>query len=443
MYDIIVRDADVLQFDGDAPVLLPRHSIAVGEGYIVRIAPHVIDEPARETITARGMLAIPGLINGHAHTAMSLFRGVVEDVPIEAWFNDHIWPMETNLTAEDVYWGALLGIAEMIEAGVTCVADHYFSIDAIARAVEESGMRANLAPTIFSGPDETEQLARAVDFVTRWNGAAGGRISAWLGPHSPYTCTPDLLARVASEARRLGVGIHIHLSETAAQVAESRVRYGKTPVAVVRDAGLFESPTLVAHMAHPDPDDVAILAAHNVSVVATPKTEMKLGIGVAPVTALRAAGVTVGLGSDGAASNNDYDILEAARLLSLLEKHRHSDARVMPLGVALRLATSDGARTIGLGNVTGALREGRAADIVLLRRNAPHTLPVHDAAATLLYSARADDVDTVIVAGRVLMRRRRLLTIDRRRVLREASRRAARLTRRSDRRVALYPTYQA
>jgi 5-methylthioadenosine/S-adenosylhomocysteine deaminase len=440
MYDLIVRDADVLQFDGDAPVLLPCHSIAVSAGRIVRIAPRIIDGPARESIPARGMLAIPGLINCHAHIAMSLFRGVVEDVPIEAWFNDSIWPMETNLTPEDVYWGALLGIAEMIEAGVTCVAEHYFSIDAIARAVAESGIRANLAPTIFSGPDEAHHLAEAVDFVTRWNGAADGRISAWLGPHSPYTCTPGFLAQVAGEARRLGVGIHIHLSETAAQVAESRARYGKTPVAVVRDAGLFEVPALAAHMAHPDSDDVAILTAHNVSVACTPKTEMKLGIGVAPVTALRAAGVTVGLGSDGAASNNDYDILEAARLLSLLEKHRHSDARVMPLGVALRLATSDGARAIGLGGVTGELREGLAADIVLLRRNAPHTLPVHDPAATLLYSARADDVDTVIVAGRVLMRRRRLLTIDRRRVLREGSRRAVRLTRRSEARVALYPT---
>lgn len=442
MYDIIVRDADVLQFDGDAPVLLPCHSIAVSDGRILRIAPQVSDEPARETISARGMLAIPGLINCHAHAAMSLFRGAVEDVPIEVWFNDYIWPMETNLTAEDVYWGALLGIAEMIEAGVTCVADHYFMIDAVARAVEESGIRANLAPTLFSGPDEAEHLAEAVDFVTRWNGAAGGRISAWLGPHSPYTCTPDLLTRVAGEARRLGVGIHIHLSETDAQVAESCARYGKTPVALLRDAGLFESPTLAAHMAHPQADDMAILAAHNVSVASTPKTEMKLGIGVAPVTTLRAVGVTVGLGSDGAASNNDYDILEVARLLALLEKHRHGDARVMPLGAALRLATTDGARAIGLGGVTGELREGLAADIVLLRRNAPHALPIHDPAATLLYSARADDVDTVIVAGRVLMRRRRLLTINRRQVLREASRRATRLTRRSEARVAFYPARQ-
>ncbi len=162
MYDLIVRDADVLQFDGDTPVLLPRHSIAVSQGRIARIAPQTIQEPARETIPARGMLAIPGLINCHAHTAMSLFRGVAEDVPIEAWFNDYIWPMETNLTAEDVYWGALLGIAEMIEAGVTCVADHYFSIEAVARAVEETGLRAHLAPTIFGGPDEGERLAQAV-----------------------------------------------------------------------------------------------------------------------------------------------------------------------------------------------------------------------------------------------------------------------------------------
>jgi 5-methylthioadenosine/S-adenosylhomocysteine deaminase len=384
------------------------------------------------------MLAMPGLVNAHAHTAMGLFRGAVEDVPIEEWFNEHIWPMETNLTDEDVYWGALLGFAEMIEAGVTCVADHYFATEQVARAAEQSGIRADLACTLFSGPDEEAHLANGAQFVERWNGTAG-RISARFGPHSNYTCTPALLAAVAREATRLGVGVHIHLAETAAQVAQSLAVTGKTPVAVAHEAGLFELQSIAAHVAHPSEEDITLLARNSVSVVCTPKTEMKLGIGVAPVTALRAAGVIVGLGSDGAASNNGYDILEAARMLALLEKHRAQDARVLPIGETLALATWEGARAIGLGDLTGELREGLAADIVLVRRDGPHVLPIHDPAATLLYSSCSSDVDTVIVAGRVLLRNKRLLTIDKRRLLREATTRARRLTTRRGDRLAYYP----
>jgi 5-methylthioadenosine/S-adenosylhomocysteine deaminase len=347
--------------------------------------------------------------------------------------------METNLTPEDVYWGALLGFAEMIAAGVTSVADHYFAMDKVARAAEESGIRANLAWAVFSGPTESADLASTAQFVERWNGAAGGRITAWLGPHSNYTCTPAFLAEVAREARRLGVGIHTHLAETAEQVAQSLAATGKTPVAVARDAGLFEVPALAAHVAHPSDEDIAILAAGGAAVASTPKTEMKLGIGVTPLGALRERGVTVGLGSDGAASNNGYDMLEAARLAALLEKHRARSARAMPVGEALALATRESARAIGLAGVAGELREGLAADVVLLRRDAPHAQPLHDPAATLLYSASSADVDTVVVAGRVLMRGRRLLTIDRRRVLREATQRAARLRRRGTARVAHYP----
>lgn len=441
MYDLVITNTDLLQLAGSAATILPRHALAIADGRIAVIAPELDPGLARVSLDARGMLAMPGMVNAHAHAAMGLFRGVAEDVSVEEWFNGYIWPMETNLTPEDIYWGALLGLVEMIEAGVTCVADHYFAMDEVARAVEQSGLRANLAWAVFSGPDEEASLARSARFVERWHGAAEGRISAWLGPHSPYTCTPAFLARVAAEARRLGAGIHIHLSETAGQVAQSLAAHGKTPIAVARDAGLFAVPALAAHVAHATAEDMSILAGHGVAVAVTPKTEMKLGIGVAPVRTMRAAGVTVALGSDGAASNNSYDLLEAARLIALLEKHSSGDPRVLPVGEALALATREGARALGLAGVTGELREGLQADLVLLRRAGAHTQPVHDAAASLLYSARADDVDTVIVAGRVLMRRRRLLTIDRRRVLREAARRAARLTgRRHGQQVAHYPT---
>jgi 5-methylthioadenosine/S-adenosylhomocysteine deaminase len=440
MYDLLITGADVLQLKGSAATVLARHDIAVSKGRIAAIAAAISPGLAQATIAARGMLAVPGFVNSHAHSAMGLFRGAVEDVPIEEWFNGYIWPMETNLTGEDVYWGAMLGAAEMIEAGVTTVADHYFAMDEIARAFSDAGMRANLAWTLFSGGEEEASLSHSAAFVEQWHGAADGRITVSLGPHSPYTCTPAFLAQVAQRARQLGVGIHIHASETAEQVAQSMAAHGKTPIAVARDAGLFAAPTLAAHVAHPTRDDIAIMAAEGVSVSVTPKTEMKLGTGVAPIADLRAAGVTVGLGSDGAASNNSYNLLEAARLIALLEKHRTQDATTMPVGEALSLATSESARAIGLSDVTGELREGLAADIVLVRRDAPHAQPLHDPAATLLYSASSADIDTVIVAGRVLMRGRKLLTIDRRRVLREAARRAARLTaRREDTRIAYYP----
>jgi 5-methylthioadenosine/S-adenosylhomocysteine deaminase len=429
-YDLLITRADVLQLDGANASVLPAHSIAIAEGRIVAIAPAIDHGLARETLDAHNMLAIPGLVNAHAHIAMGLFRGVAEDVPVEQWFNDYIWSMETNLSAEDVYWGAMLGLAEQIEAGVTCLADHYFAMDAVARAVEHSGLRGHLAWTLFSGPDEQAQLAQGLSFAEQWQGAADGRITTCLGPHSPYTCTPEFLARVAEAARNHGLGVHLHLSETAEQVAQSLAAHGLTPVGVAHRAGLFAVPTLAAHLAHPDPQDIELLAAHGVAVACTPKTEMKLGLGVAPVSTLRERGITLALGSDGAASSNSYDMLEAARLLALLEKHTRRDARVMPLGEALSMATSAGAQALGLGGTTGALRVGLQADIVLLRRDSFHTQPLHNPAATLLYSAQASDVDTVLVAGRLLMHRRRLLSIDRRRVLREVTRRATRLAQR-------------
>ncbi len=439
MYDLLIQDVDILQIDGLAVNVLPNHTLAIQAGKIAAIAPTISATLAHQTIAAPGQLAMPGMVNAHAHSAMGLFRGAVEDVPIEEWFNAHIWPMELNLTPEDVYWGALLGLIEMIESGVTSVADHYFAMDAIARAVHEIGIRAQLAWTVFSGPDEAAQLDQAVAFVEQWHGAADGRISAWLGPHSPYTCSPAFLAQVAKRARHLGVGIHLHLSETAEQVRQSRAAHGKTPVAVAHAAGIFTVPTLAAHLAHSGDDDQAILAAHGVAVAVCPKTEMKLGIGVAPVADLLDNRITVALGSDGAASNNGYDLLEATRLIALLEKHRRQDARVLPLGQALALATREGARALGLAGITGELRVGQAADLVLLSRGGVHVQPVHNAAATLLYSACKADIETVIVAGRPLLHAKRLLTIDKNEVLRQVSERIDRITHRRDGALALYP----
>jgi 5-methylthioadenosine/S-adenosylhomocysteine deaminase len=439
-FDLLIHNVHVLTIDGAQPIVLRDHAIAIEGGKIAAIAPHIDHGHAREHIDARGMLAAPGLVNSHAHVAMGIFRGIAEDVPLDQWFNQYIWPMETNLTAEDVYWGTLLGLAEMIENGVTTVADHYFQLDQVARAVEESGMRAVLAEALFGGAGAAERLAASLAFAQQRHGSAAGRISVVLGPHSPYTCEPAFLVTVAQSAAQHGLGIHIHLSETVEQVEASLVRHSKTPVALLQECGIFDVPCIAAHVAHPAHGDLAILRQHGVGVACCPKTSMKLGIGVAPVHALRSAGVVVGIGSDGAASNNNYDILEATRLIALLEKHTLADARALPVGEALGLATHEGARVLGLADSIGTIEVGKQADLVLLKVDGTHHAPQHDLAANLLYSARSTDVDTVFVNGQILMRERRLLTIDKTRVLDEINTRCERLTqRRAGERMQQYP----
>ncbi len=442
MYTLLIRNVTAVDPAGGATHVLPGHDLAITGNRIVAVQPtgQIGTDQASEVIDGAGMAALPGLINTHAHTAMVLFRGAAEDVPIEQWFNDHVWSLETNLTPDDVAWGMRLGIAEMIESGVTTVADHYFEMHLIAEAVEESGLRAHLAPTMF-GVDPRAELAAAAAFAGRWHGAADGRIQAWLGPHAPYTCSPEFLRQTAHEARALGLGCHIHVSESASQVEASIKAHGVTPIRLLQQLGLMDGRLLCAHAAHATPDDIALLVANGAGVAHCPKTFLKLASGIAPVTAMRAAGVPVGLGSDGAASNNTLDIMEQMRLAAMLQKHERADARALPLGDALAMATSEGARVLGQEHELGRLAAGYLADVILVRLDGTHVQPVHDVAAALVYAARAGDVDTTIVDGRVLMRERRLLTLDKGAIIREVAGRAKRLGQRDHGRSL--QTYQA
>ncbi|MDQ7820192.1 MAG: amidohydrolase [Armatimonadota bacterium] len=439
MSGLVIRNVTVVDPQGSRTAVLPAHDIVVAGNRIADIRPTAPGVPvpppgdqaggAAEVIDGTGLVALPGLINCHAHAAMVLFRGAAEDVTIEAWFNDHIWPMESNLTPDDVYWGALLAAAEMIQSGITTVADHYFHMDRVAQAMADAGLRAHLAPTMF-GHNPRQELDAAADFAATWSGAAGGRITAWLGPHAPYTCPPDFLREVGGEARRLGLGVHIHVSETVQQVLTSLQRHRRTPIGVLEDAGLLEVPLLCAHAAHATPEDVTLLASSGAGVAHCPKTFLKLAAGIAPVVAMRRHGIPVGLGTDGAASNNTLDIVEQMRLAALLQKHTQGDPRVLTVDEALALATGEGARALRQGETLGRLAPGFLADIILVRVDGVHTRPSHDLRAALVYGVRASDVDTVIVDGRVLMRGRRLLTVDIEQALREAQDRMARLAER-------------
>ena len=440
MNQTLIRDVDVLQCDGGGCEVLRRHDILVRGNRIERVRPATEPQPAfqGDVIEGRGLLATPGLINTHAHVPMGIFRGLAEDVDIETWFNEFMWPLEANLTADDVYWGMQLGLAEMIQSGVTAVADHYFHMDRAAAAVEQAGTRAALGWAVFGNQGQAG-VDRTASFAEEFSGAAGGRITTWLAPHAPYTCDDRFLESVAAEAERLGLGIHIHAAETSEQTRASVAAHGRTPIGVLAGTGVLDRPTILAHCCGVTPEDIDLMAGKPCGVAHAPKTYLKLAMGAAPVAALREAGVPVGLATDGPVSNNTLDILESLRLMAMVAKHESGDPRTLPVAQALTIATRESARVFGLPEALGHLAPGYLADIVLIDLGGPHNQPPHDPAANLVYSVRASDVRTVICDGRVLMRDRELLTLDTAEIVSRVGESMARLSRRvPESRIQLY-----
>ncbi|CAM5305892.1 Hydrolase OS=Streptomyces glaucescens OX=1907 GN=SGLAU_08965 PE=4 SV=1 [Streptomyces glaucescens] len=431
-------DHERIAFRDDAAIVVRDGVVAA-----VTTAADATGLPAAERIDARGQAALPGLVNCHTHAPMVMLRGVAEDLPTEEWFNDVVWPVESNLTARDVELGARLACAEMIRGGVTCFADHYFAMDAVAAVVEECGIRAHLGEAFFSsqGPEGRE---RSLEFALRHRGGAGGRITTTLAPHAPYTVDDADLAATADLAREHGLPVHLHAAENRDQTEGSLARYGATPIEVLERTGLLGTDVLIAHGTGITERDLPVLerADGRVAVASAPRGYLKFAWPTTtPVRALRAIGVPVGLATDGAASNNSLDVWESMALTALVQKAAEGDPRWLTARQALHHATLQSARAVGLDGVVGSLAPGHRADIVLVDLTGPHTQPVHDLAATLVHSARSSDVRTTIVDGRVLMRDRELLTLDVPSVVRELGERLpALLDRGHGRRVQRYDT---
>ncbi|CEP68344.1 5-methylthioadenosine/S-adenosylhomocysteine deaminase [Moorella glycerini] len=413
MGKILIKDCTIVPISG--PVI-EEGVIAINDDRLHYVGPAGGLPPgwqADTIIEAGDKVALPGLVNSHTHAAMTLLRSFADDLPLKQWLEEKIWPREAKLEREDIYWGTKLALLEMIRSGTTTFADMYFHMDAVAEAVVEAGLRACLSQGLIGFQDSGGQrLATGVSLVKEWHGAGDGRVTTMLGPHAPYTCPPEYLSKVADTAAGLGVGLHIHLAETKEEVENVRAQYGYTPVALAAKLGLFELPTLAAHCVHLTAEEIALLAEKKVGVAHCPESNLKLASGVAPVAEMLAAGVNVAIGTDGAASNNNLDMVAEMRTCALLAKGITGDPTVVPAHQVVIMATLNGARALGLEKEIGTLETGKKADLILINKHQPHLMPPHDVEANLVYAARGSDVDTVIVNGKILMAAGEVKTLD-------------------------------
>lgn len=421
--DLIVYGDYVLTMDEAQPQLRDGAVVVQGD-QIVDVGPRArIDAGWRavSTISGAGRVLMPGLVNGHTHSAMTLFRGMVDDLDLMTWLNQYVFPMEGRfVTPEFVRVGAQLACWEMIRGGTTTFVDMYFYPDEIATVVERCGLRAVVgAPHIdypspgFSGWDDS--FAAADEFVQRWQGKHT-RITPAFAPHAPYTVSPEHLQATVEKAAARGAPISMHLAEAPSERDYVLEQFDTSPVQHVAGLGMFSSPLIAAHMVQLDPRDIALTASAGVGAIHNPTSNMKLGAGIAPVSAMLAAGVNVGLGTDGAASNNDLDLWEEVRMAALLHKVISGDPTALPASQALAMATRLGAAAIHKEGEIGQLKAGMQADMIQLDVSQTHQLPLYDVQSHLVYVLGSDDVQTTIVAGKVLMQDRKVLTIDEQRL---------------------------
>ncbi|ACX64523.1 MULTISPECIES: amidohydrolase [Paenibacillus] len=387
-------------------------------------------EEGTEIIDGTHLFFLPGLVNTHGHAAMSLLRGYGDDLALQVWLQEKMWPMEAKFTSDDVYWGTSLSVLEMIKGGTTTFVDMYDHMDQVAKVVQDSGMRGVLTRGVIGlCPPEVQQqkLDEAVAFAKDWHGKADGRITTMISPHAPYTCPPDFIEKFVQASHDLNLPLHTHMSETETEVAQNVKDYGLRPVAHLEKLGMFSRPTLLAHAVHLTDEEIEVLAKHQVAVSHNPGSNLKLASGVARVPALLKAGITVSLGTDGPASNNNLDMFEEMRLAALIHKGVSGDPTAIPASEALRMGTEYGAKSAFLEDI-GMLAVGMKADMIALNTDQAHFLPRTDYISHAIYSASAKDVEHVWVDGKQVVKNGASLTLDEERIRREAQRAFERLT---------------
>jgi len=422
-FDLLVKNGTIVTMDGehrifgDGVVAVRGDAIAFVGKSSDFVMGHVKGVTPRQTIDARGKLVLPGFVNGHTHVPMTLLRGMRDDVPLDEWLLKYIFPAEAkNVTEDFVRWGTRLAAAEQIRGGITTFADMYYFEDAIAEETKAAGMRAVLGETVidFPAPDNKNNeamLEYAEKFLKRWQGDP--LIHAAVAPHAIYTCSQKTLQDSAALARKYRARILIHVAEMRKELDDSRAQNGTTPVQYLDKLGILGPDIVAAHCIFVDQTDRMILAQRQVGCVHNPSSNMMLASGVAPVIEERAAGIAVGLGTDGpAGSNNDLNLMEEMDLAAKLQKITKMDPRALGAKAVVEMATIEGARALHMEKEIGSLEAGKKADLILIGLDAPNAVPMYDVYAQLVYALKGSDVETVIIGGRVVMRDRKLLTVD-------------------------------
>ncbi|MDH5303810.1 MAG: amidohydrolase family protein [Gammaproteobacteria bacterium] len=432
--DLIVMGQSVVTMDA-AGTVIDNGAVAIDDGIIIAVGDGddiTARYTAAETISGGQRILMPGLVNGHSHAAMTLLRGVADDLALMDWLNNYIFPAEVEFVdAEFVRIGTELACWEMIRGGTTTFVDMYYYGDVVADVVERCGLRALVSATVIDqrSPDAenaADSIKKGSEFIGRWKDR-NSRITPIFGPHANYTLNAAQLQATRTAANELGVPISIHVSESPFELQYSLDTYGKTSIQMYEDIGFFDGPVIAAHVVWPTDVEIPILAERQVGVIHNPSSNMKLASGISPVTKMLQAGVRVGLGTDGAASNNDLDMWEEMRLAAFLQKVEQMNPEVLPANVVLAMATRGGAIAIGMGDTIGSLEPGKRADLIQVAFDDVHHVPTFDVISHLVYVSDEQDVVSVIVDGKLLMDERELLTIDTARVATEARALAARI----------------
>ena len=411
MSSILLKNVDYVLTQNSNRDVLRNSSVFIEDGLIIEVGNPRVE--AEFTISGKGKVLMPGLINCHTHSSMSLLRGYADDMKLDRWLKEKIWPAESRLTPYHCYVGALLACLEMIKFGVTCFNDMYIFTHEIAKAVEESGLRCFLGEVIFDW-NKDEKIPYFKKFIKEWG--SHERIYPVVNPHATYTCSPQTLEILRDIADSHKLLIHMHVAETHEEVKEMNKRYGMTPVEYIEQSDLFSSRFIAVHCNWLSENDIRIMSKNMVRVVHCPVSGMKLAnSNVPPLESLFRNNVCVALGTDSCASNNNLDMFEEMKACALIHKFVNNNPSIISAQKALDLATINAAKVLGIGEEVGSIEEGKTADVILVDFLKPHLAPVHSKStviSNLVYSCKGQDVDTTIVNGKILMQERRVLTLD-------------------------------
>ena len=435
---ILIKGGTIVTMDKDDSIV--RRDVLIRDGRIAEIVGD-IDDPVNDVIEAQGCAVLPGFVQTHIHLCQTLFRGAADDLALIDWLKRRVWPMEAAHTAESIRASAQLGIAELIKGGTTCALtmETVRHTEEVLRVVEESGFRANVGKCMMDKGDDVPStlheetrasINESVRLIDKWNGAANGRIRCCFAPRFAISCTRELLSEVSDLAKQHGVTIHTHASENRNECQIVERETGERNIDYLNSLGIVGSHVVLAHCIHLDNTEMETLASTKTNVSHCPSSNLKLGSGIARVTEMLARGIPVSLGADGAACNNRLDMSTEMRTAALLQKALHGP-EVLPAPRALRMATVDGARALGLHDEIGSIEVGKRADLIVVDLNGAHSAPTTDVVSALVYSAQASDVRTTIIDGELVMRNRKLLTMNEATVIENANREAEALFERA------------